>query len=193
MISGNNLNKILILFVSGLCLVFILGYFVSYRVENPSFTHRIQPQQQQEQQTEEAMGRISELMGYIQENPEDVEALTELAQRFMSIEAYERAASFWERVLRVRPDRPSPRLNLAMCYFYMEKYQEAAYQLRRVLRLDPENISARYNLAMLYAQYLNSPDQAREHFRKVVESEQASVEQRERAKQELSRLEAEQD
>jgi len=177
----------LVLILVGICLLGVLGYSMVYRVQHPFLTQqRERPGQASQQPSRDNMGRIAELMSQIQENPRDVRALTEVARRFMSMNAFERAAKFWERVLRISPEDPEPRQGLAMCYYRLNRHQDAARQLRRVLELDPDNAYAHFNLGVLLTGYLEEPEKGREHFRQVLDAEGANAELRDRARRELS-------
>jgi tetratricopeptide (TPR) repeat protein len=180
----------LVLVITAICLLSMLGYSLVYRVQHPFLTkqqERSRGQQASQQDSRQAMDRVAELMSRIQENPEDVQALTEVARLFMSVQSFERAAKFWERVLRIEPERVGPRQRLAMCYFRLDRHEDAAGQLRKVLELDPDNAYAHYNLGVLLTRSLQQPEEGREHFRRVLDSDGADAELKNRARQELSR------
>jgi tetratricopeptide (TPR) repeat protein len=182
----------LVLVLTAICLFSALGYSLVYRVQHPFLSkQREQPRREDSRQpSREAMDRVAELMGRIQENPQDVQALTEVARLFMSMRSFERAAKFWERVLRITPDKPGPRQWLAMCYFRLDRHEEAANQLRRVLELDPGNAYAHYNLGVLLTGYLDRPAKGRGHFRQVLRADGADAKLKDRARRELSQLPA---
>lgn len=181
----------LVLVLTAISLVCVLVYSLAFRVQHPFLTEqrRERPGQQQqasERPSQEAMDRIASLMSRIQEDPQDVQALSEVARLFMSMQSYERAATFWERVLRVTPDRTAPRQRLAMCYYRLKRYEDAAKELRRVLEQEPDNAYAHYNLGVLLSRFLQQPDQGRRHFRRVLDADGADAELKDRARRELS-------
>ncbi|MCF8030315.1 MAG: tetratricopeptide repeat protein [Desulfohalobiaceae bacterium] len=178
----------LVLVITALSLLAVLGYSLLYRVQHPLLTKQQEQTRRQasQQPPQEAMDRVAELMGRIQENPKDVQALTEVARMFMSMQSFERAAKFWERVVDITPDKPGPRQRLAMCYYRLNRHQDAASQLRRVLELDPDNAYAHYNLGLLLTAHLEEPEKGREHFRRVLSAEGADSELKDRARRELS-------
>jgi len=180
----------LVLIVTAICLLAILSYSLLYRVQHPFLAKQRghdAEQQASQQPSQKAMERIVELMSRIQDNPKDVQALTEVARLFMSMRSFERAAKFWERVLRLTPDDPGPRQRLAMCYFRLDRHEDAASQLRRVLELDPGNAYAHYNLGVLLTGYMDREQEGRKHFRRVLRMEGADAELKDRARRELSR------
>lgn len=180
----------LVLIVTALSLLGMLAYSMVYRVQHPLLTkQQEQPRRQASSQepSQEAMDRVAKLMSRIQENPEDVQALSEVARLFMSMQSFERAARFWERVLRINPDLSNARQRLAMCYYRMERHEDAAAELRKVLELEPDNAYAHYNLGVVLTRFLDQPEKGREHFRQVLDTEGAEAELKDRARQELSR------
>jgi len=180
----------LVLVVTALSLLGMLAYSMVYRVQHPLLTkQQEQPRRQASSQepSQEAMDRVAELMSHIQENPEDARALSEVARLFMSMQSFERAARFWERVLNINPDQSHARQRLAMCYYRMERHEDAAAELHKVLELEPDNAYAHYNLGVVQTRFLDQPEKGREHFRQVLNTEGADNELKDRARQELSR------
>jgi len=180
----------LVLIVTALSLLGMLAYSMVYRVQHPLLTKQQEQSRRQassQASSQKAMDRVAELMSRIQENPKDVQALREVARLFMSMQSFERAAGFWERVLTINPDQSNARQSLAMCYYRMDRYEDAAAELRKVLDLEPDNAYAHYNLGVVLTRFLDQPEKGREHFRQVLNTEGADTELKDRARQELSR------
>jgi len=181
----------LVLIVTAISLLAVLSYSLFYRVQHPFLTKqsdRGSKQQASQKPAQEGMERIAELMGRIKENPRDVKALSEVARLFMSMQSFERAAKFWERVVRIDPKKAGPRQRLAMCYYRLERYKDAASELREVLELEPDNAYAHYNMGVLALQFLDRPEKGKRHFQQVLRMENADTELKDRARRELSRL-----
>ena len=181
----------LVLIVTAISLLAALSYSLFYRVQHPFLTKqsdRGSARQDSQMSAQDGMERITELMGHIQENPRDVKALSELAQLFMSMRSFEQAASFWERVVRIEPERVVPRQRLAMCYYRLERYEDAANELREVLELEPDNAYAHYNMGVLALRFLDRPEKGKRHFQQILRMENADAELKERARRELSQL-----
>ncbi|MFW6314441.1 MAG: tetratricopeptide repeat protein, partial [Desulfohalobiaceae bacterium] len=131
--SANVLHRaskvVLPLMLAGLLL--LLGYSVVYQVQNPGLTQQArqrpenQTQGQDQEQTQEMMEMVSSLMQRVQEDPQDVESLEQLGLIFMRMEAWERAAQFWKRVLEQEPEHLQARQQLANCYYRQEEHAQA--------------------------------------------------------------------
>jgi len=183
-----NIGQKAVLCFMGLSLVGMLIASVAYRIDHPSLTeHRDKGSQAQ---ADAMMSRISGLMERLQDNPEDVEAMQQLGHIFMAMQAWDRAARFWERVLEHRPQDGHARKQLAMCYYQQQSYDDAARELKRVLRDASEDHYARFNLGVLLIHFLDQPAQGKAHLRQVAGAKSADEELRQKARQELSDLKA---
>lgn len=164
----------------GLVLMFVSSFV--YRISNPGLT----VQRQTEQQSGAApMEMIGQLMSKLEENPRDVSTLRSLGRAFMSMQAWQRAASFWQRLLEIEPENKSAAHQLAMCYFRREEFGQAAETLEKIISLDPKSYHAHYNLGILYKHYLNDKDKAQRHLQKVINADEVQDELRQDAKKEL--------
>ena len=158
------LQKIVSLFGLG-CLVLIFAFSLVYRLEHPSltlFVHNIP------QQSQDPMGEIIALMQKLQKEPDNVEVLSELGNRFMFMRAWEKAMSFWTRLLKVEPQNKMALNQLGVCYFELEEYSKARDTFLKLIKIDDKNYRAYYNLAMLYKYYLGDKDKARAYLQKIV-------------------------
>ena len=167
-------------------LAFVLIFISSfvYRVQNPSLTI----QRQVEQQSGAApMEMIGQLMRKLEQDPKNVSTLRSLGRAFMSMQAWQRAASFWQRLLEVEPDNNSAAHQLAMCYFRMEEYSQAVTVLKRIIDIDSNDYYAHYNLGVLYKHYLDKADKAEEHLQVIVKAKDAKEELRQEAQKELGK------
>lgn len=181
----------LVLVITAISLLAVLSYSLLYRMQHPFLTKQRDSgskQQASQEPGQDGMERIAELMKRIQENPRDVKALSQVARLFMSMQSFERAAKFWERVVRIEPERAGSRQRLAMCYYRLERYKDAASELREVLELEPDNAYAHYNLGVLALRFLDRPEKGKRHFQRVLRMEHANAELKDRARRELSQL-----
>jgi tetratricopeptide (TPR) repeat protein len=148
--------------LSLLFLVVILVSFVVYRIDHPSLTRH-------EQVAADPMSDMTSLMERLQENPEDKQALFMLGQRFMQMQAWDKALEFWNRLQKLESENKSVLTQKGFCLFQKDKYEQAAGIFKEILRMDAEDYRAHYNLGMLYKYYLEKPDLARTHLQKVLE------------------------
>lgn len=160
------------------------GMFVSsvfFRMQNPSLTIQVK-----EKNTPlGSMAKISHLMQKLQDNPQDVHTLQKLALAFMSIQAWDRAKHFWERILDIENSNNYARSKLAMCYFHKKEYEKSVQELKGVIQNNPDDYYAHYNLGRLYLYYLDQKEKGRRHLQKIIGSKEANAGLREKAKKEL--------
>ncbi|ACV68275.1 tetratricopeptide repeat protein [Desulfohalobium retbaense] len=175
------LNKC-VLAALGAGLVILFAGSVVYRTMHPSLV----VQTNQPQSGGGSMEQISALMGQLQENPGDVNALSRLAIAFSRMEAWDRAATFWQRVLDQEPANMRALQGMAMASFRMQQFETAVTYLRKALEEDPQSYRTHYNLAIVYKHFLQQPDKARSHFQTVANASEAPAELREQAKAELA-------
>lgn len=170
----------------------LLGLLVSaavFKLQHPGLVQQRASPGAHSGQREQAMAMISRLMERLQENPEDREALRGLAQTFTAMQAWERANTFWRRLVALPGADLQARRQLAMTYFRLDKHRQAAEELRKVLAADPGDLYAHYNLGVLSMHYLGAPEEAVEHFRAVVQSSAAPDQLRKDARKHLQELE----
>ncbi|MFP4169006.1 MAG: tetratricopeptide repeat protein [Desulfonatronovibrionaceae bacterium] len=137
--------------------------FVVYRTDHPSLTRHVQTE-------EKAMGDMTGLMERLKDNPEDKEALFMLGQRFMRMQAWDKALEFWERLIKLDPENKTVLTQKGFCLFQQEEYEQAVEEFKKVLDVDDTDYRAHYNLGMLYKYYLEEPQSAREHLQKALEN-----------------------
>jgi tetratricopeptide (TPR) repeat protein len=137
-----------------------------YRTANPSLTVRPQPSMGTVQGPMEEIGK---LMSRLEQNPGDVETLNSLGLLFMEVQAWERSAVFWNRLLSLDPEHVSAHYHLGVVKFQLKEYQAAAETFHNVLALDPSSHLAHYNLGVLNKYFLDQPEKGLFHFEKVAE------------------------
>jgi cytochrome c-type biogenesis protein CcmH/NrfG len=96
-----------------------------------------------------AMEEIAEYRRRADQNPNDVEALVALGNANLMARRHDHAKDWYERALKVDPNRDDTRLNLAIALRYLHKPDEAIDQLKHVLAKDPKNAAALYNMGII--------------------------------------------
>lgn len=109
------------------------------------------------------------LMQELQTNPNNAEALTGIANIFMSAGEWGRAETFLERAILSKPGDIRPRYMLGIARFKQNRPAEAAKTFEELLQIR-EDPAAMYNLAILYKHHLNRPDEARALLEKALKS-----------------------
>ncbi len=162
--------------------MFVSSFF--FRIQNPSLTIQVE----EESSSAGPMAEISHLMQKLQDNPRDVPTLQKLGLAFMSMQAWDRAMRFWERILEIENGNNYARSKLALCYFHKKEYAKSVQEFKGIIQNRPDDYYAHYNLGILYSYYLNQQEKGQRHLQKIIESKQANENLREKAKTELKNL-----
>ncbi|WP_291320930.1 tetratricopeptide repeat protein [Desulfonatronospira sp.] len=180
LLSPSAMQRTVVVFaLLGLAVIFLSSIW--YRIQSPSLvveTHARQADQQM-------MARIAGLMQEVQENPENLHAILDLAGFFMQNEEWDRAYSFWNRALELDPDHQLALNQAGFTLFRMGEHARARDKFKRLLEINPENHQGHYNLAIIYKYYLDDQEMAREHFQTILKLDPDNQELLERVRQEL--------
>jgi len=85
----------------------------------------------------------------VEKDPKDVEAMAALGNANLALKRFDHAKEWYERALKVDPNRPEIRMNLAIALRFLGKPDDAMAELNRVLAKDPKNATALYNLGVI--------------------------------------------
>lgn len=116
-----------------------------------------------QQAMSQAMARVEELTQRVQQNPEDAEALLELAGMNIQIGQWPRAADLLERRLALRPDEPDVLAYLGLSYRNLGEPEKALGVLEQALEINPDHLAALYYETMVLAMDLQRFDAAEEN------------------------------
>lgn len=105
---------------------------------------------------------FKELEAVVRAHPRDVEALTELGNRYYDAERYGDAEAMYRKVLAVTPGNPAVTTDLGTALFYQKKTLEAIAAWRSVLETHPRQAQARVNLGLAYHSLGQTPKAIRE-------------------------------
>jgi tetratricopeptide (TPR) repeat protein len=169
-----------------------------YRWENPSLQKAMRQQSAPSQGPSggmpEGMGgmdmdgvraMIQGLEKRLEENPEDLEALMQLANIRMLRGDKEGAAAYLDRVQSAAGTDKMALMDLAGRWFEMDRFDKAAIALETILQSEPDEMFAHYNLGVLYKYRLDQPQKAEAHLRTVAEGEHSFDDLREQARKAL--------
>ena len=119
---------------------------------------------------ESQKGRIAELEEAVSANPRDAASLEELGNIYMNGQAWDKALSWFTRLLTVEPGNGHAILDIGTASMNLGDFAEAEKRFVQVLTLDPENVQAHYNSGFLFAFRTDAPDlvEAVKHWREVV-------------------------
>jgi len=171
------------------CLGVMVFATVVFRVENPSL---VQQEERQEMPGGEGMDKMGDMAGVtammkkLQENPDDVEAMRALGMSFMDMQAWDKAISFWDMILKKDANDVMALNQKGFCLFELEKYADAAGLFEQMLTREPQNFHAHFNLGIIYKHYLAQPDKAAVHFQAVLDAAPDDPELLSNARRELT-------
>jgi tetratricopeptide (TPR) repeat protein len=91
------------------------------------------------------MAQVEALRQRVAENPEDAEAVMELANMNFQIRNWSRAAELYAQYLELRPDSPGALSDLGICRRNQGDFDGAIEAFDRALALEPDHWLAQYN------------------------------------------------
>jgi Flp pilus assembly protein TadD len=103
--------------------------------------------------------QLDTLKQRIATNPNDVQALSQLANMYMDVGKFPQAIGYYEQALRVRDD-PNVRTDLGICYKQAGQLDKSYAEFARVVEMSPGQWQPLYNLAIVLAE-MHRYDEAR--------------------------------
>lgn len=95
----------------------------------------------------------------LEEAPDDLTALRELAIQAAELKRYDEAIGLWNRILTLRPDMVIALFNKGYALMMLHRYREALEVSRRVLELEPAHKEAAFNYGTCEL-YVGDPQRA---------------------------------
>lgn len=170
-------------FLAIVCLAAIFVFSLLSRVQHPSIT--VESRSAPSSQEQAMLAEVSTLMAEVERNPENIEALTELAHIFMLMQAWERSLAFWKRVLALEPENKLALNQAGFTLFQQERYSEARDFFEKLLEVDEHNLRSMFNLGIIYKYYLDDQDRAVGYFQRILDIGPEDPELIERVQREL--------
>lgn len=182
--NSNEAIKKTTLLIIGLAIISMWVFFVRFRANKPSIASTSEAKQQTVGK-QNLRSKIAQLMKRLQKNPRDVSTLEKLGRMFMMMKSWKQAKHFWKRALKVKSDYTPARLQLARCFYQTQNFKKAARNLEKVIKSNPSNTQAHFNLGVLYKYYLDSRDNWKKHFKKVLQTPEVDQKIKKRAQEEI--------
>lgn len=113
-------------------------------------------------QAQASMEQVQRLRAYVEENPEDKEALRLLANLNFDINNWSRAAELYQRYLTLDPGDFDVMTDLGVCLRSMGEHDRALEVFRDVIARAPKHWQARFNEVIVLAFDLGKLDAAQE-------------------------------
>lgn len=180
----------------GLALTLFSSY--AYRMENPSLT--VQNKKHGGEQGGQggmgqggamggmgSMGQVRELMAKVEQDPNDVHSLVDLADIFMTMGAVDRASKYLDQAQALQPGDMEIMQRRGLAQFQLERHEEAAKTFEAVLAKEPNNALAHFNLGIVNRYFLKNEAAAAEHFAKAAALPTDDAELAAKAKEEAAK------
>ena len=119
-------------------------------METPPVAAQQQQQQQQQQQEMAAAAaqerqEIQQLEQYLQEHPNDAQAVRRLGDLNFDLEQWGQARDFYSRFLQLQPGNVDVTSDLGVVYRGLKEYEKALAQFDEAQRLAPDHWQSLYN------------------------------------------------
>lgn len=108
------------------------------------------------------MQQVEELTAYVEENPDDAQAILRLAQLNMQIANWPRAAELLERVVALGTEAAGIHIDLGYAYRELGRYDDALAQFEQAQEINPDRWESRYYEVIVLAFDLQRMEQAEE-------------------------------
>jgi Flp pilus assembly protein TadD len=114
-----------------------------------------------------SMEQVQELSRYVQANPNDAEAVLQLANMNFGIGQWARAGELYNQYLKLKPESPDVLSDLGVTHREQGRYDQALELFRRAQRLDPNHWQSLYNEIVVLGLDLRKYDEAAEVLRRL--------------------------
>ncbi|MCC6549801.1 MAG: tetratricopeptide repeat protein [Ignavibacteriaceae bacterium] len=96
-----------------------------------------------------AIQKINTLRDRIKANPEDHQAVLELAHALMDSRMFDEAIANYDAYLKTHPGLPDVMIDMAVCYFEKQDYTNADRIMREAVKIDPKHQIGHLNLGIV--------------------------------------------
>lgn len=106
------------------------------------------------------MEEVQQLRAYVEQNPNDADAVLQLANLNFDIRNWMRAEELYRQYLKLRPGDPNVMTDLGISYRESRKFDEALAQFDEAQKLAPDHWQSYYNEVVVLAFDLKRFDEA---------------------------------
>jgi tetratricopeptide (TPR) repeat protein len=85
---------------------------------------------------------VNENRNALSEDPDNLDALTNMGNSFYSISQYDSAITYYDKVLKIDPKNSSGLYNKGLVFFQLKDYEKSKELLRKCISLYPDNTDA---------------------------------------------------
>ena len=142
-------DTVVVLVIVSLLLGFVAGVAAGIRYASgesrPGMAEGPGPAPQKAPSGEE----IGKLEAMVKADPNNLEALVSLGNRYFDAHQYRKAVDAYSRALAINPRNPDVRTDMAVMYRGLKDYDRAVKELREAASQDPNHVNSRYNLGII--------------------------------------------
>lgn len=106
------------------------------------------------------IARVRELRQRVEQDPQDLRALVELANLYHDASMFPEAIDFYRRAIEIEPDNPNLLTDLGVCHQGMRDYERALELFAEANRRDPTHWQSLFNIAVVSGFNLGRFDEA---------------------------------
>jgi tetratricopeptide (TPR) repeat protein len=114
-------------------------------------------------------GRVQALRTIITSDPQNEEAIIQLANTYFDAERWTDAIEWYERALKINPNNANTSTDLGVSYYYTNRPDNALAQFDRSLKIDPKHTKTMLNKGIVLAFGKEDLKAAAAEWQKVVE------------------------
>ena len=145
-------QKILLVIAGGIIVVFLVLILSGMFDSAPTPTTQTMPQGQQQIESGvnlANMNKINELQTIVDNNPDDLKTLLELAHLKNDSGLFERAIEDYQKYLAKDPTNPDARIDMGVCYYNLGQYDKAIAEMNKALEYQPAHQIGHLNLGIV--------------------------------------------
>jgi tetratricopeptide (TPR) repeat protein len=89
------------------------------------------------------------LEALVKKEPNNLQALIDLGNRYFDAQSFEKAIDVYTRVLKLDPKNADVRTDMAVMYRGLKDYDRAVKELKEAAAMNPGHVNSRYNLGVV--------------------------------------------
>jgi|SRR5688572_12648982 len=121
-------------------------------------------------------GKVQALTTIVKSDPQNENALVQLANTYFDAERWPDAVQWYERAIKINPNNTDASTDLGVSYYYLSQPDRALEQFEHSLKLDPKHTKTLLNKGIVLAFGKQDLKAAAAEWQKVVELSPDSVE-----------------
>ena len=173
----NNLSfKKLLAIVGGLILLVAITLYSSGIFDTPKVSEILQTPVENNQSPSVDLSKMNDIKALedkVSANPEDIQALLQLANLKHDSGMFESAIINYKRYLEKNPSNADARVDLGVCYYSLKNYNEAIVEIKKAIQYSPKHQLAYINLGIV-SMSAGSLDEAKKWWQKAVDLDPGS-------------------